>query len=62
MLRRTFLAAVLVCAAACGPSATEPARVDAIGAAHDGGTPPGDTTVIQNDTTRRGGGTIGSGT
>jgi hypothetical protein len=62
MLRRTFLAALLVCAAACGPSATEPAQVGAAGAAHDGGTPPGDTTTIQNDTTRRGGGTIGSGT
>jgi hypothetical protein len=62
MPRSTFLAAVLlVCAAACGPSTTEPARVDAAGAAHDGNPPP-DTTTIQVDTTHRGGGTIGSGT
>jgi hypothetical protein len=61
MPRKIFLAALLVCAAACGPATTEPARVDAAGAAHDE-TPPPDTTVIQVDTTKRGGGTIGSGT
>ncbi|HEU4883167.1 MAG TPA: hypothetical protein VFT45_12995 [Longimicrobium sp.] len=62
MPRTTFLAAaLLVCAAACGPATTEPVRVDTVGAAHDGNPPP-DTTTIQSDTTRRGGGTIGSGT
>ncbi|HEX6373101.1 MAG TPA: hypothetical protein VF006_29530 [Longimicrobium sp.] len=63
MLRRSFLAALLLCAAACGPSATEPARVRAAGASHDETPPPPrDTTTISNDTTHRGGGTIGSGT
>jgi hypothetical protein len=61
MLRTTFLAVLLVSAAACGPATTEPVRVDAAAAAFDG-TPPPDTTTIQVDTTQRGGGTIGSGT
>jgi hypothetical protein len=61
MLRTTFLAVLLACAAACGPTTTEPARVDAAGAAHDGAPPP-DTGSVQVDTTQRGGGTIGSGT
>lgn len=62
MPRKIILAvALLACAAACGPATTEPARVDAAGAAHDG-TPPPDTTTVQVDTTKRGGGTIGSGT
>jgi hypothetical protein len=61
MPRKTFLAALFLCAAACGPTATEPAQVGSAGAARDE-TPPPDTTIIQNDTTRRGGGAIGSGT
>ena len=61
MLRTTILSALLVCAAACGPSTTEPARANAAGAALDG-SPPRDTVTIQVDTTQRGGGTIGSGT
>ena len=60
MPRRTLLAA------ACGPAATEPHTATATGAVRDGNTPPAtppDTTpTIQNDTTHRGGGTIGSGT
>jgi hypothetical protein len=58
MLRTTFLAALLVCAAACGPTTTEPAQVDASGATLEASPPP----EAPVDTTRRGGGTIGSGT
>lgn len=61
MLSKTILAALLLCAAACGPNTTEPAQVGSVGAARDGNPPP-DTTTIENDTTRRGGGAIGSGT
>lgn len=61
MLRRTFLAAALLCAAACGPSTTEPQHARPAGPAQDGN-PRTDTTTIQSDTTQRGGGTIGSGT
>lgn len=59
MFRRSLLAATLLCAAACGPSATEPrpARASA-GALHDDAPPP----PPPPDTTQRGGGTIGSGT
>lgn len=62
MLRITLLAAALLCAAACGPSATEPQNLRAAGPALDGNPPPPDTTTVQGDTTNRGGGTIGSGT
>jgi hypothetical protein len=61
MLRRTLLAAALLCAAACGPSATEPRHARTTGPALDGDPQP-DTTTVQGDTTNRGGGTIGSGT
>lgn len=61
MFRMTLLAAALLCAAACGPSATEPQQARAAGAALDGDPQP-DTTTAQGDTTNRGGGTIGSGT
>jgi hypothetical protein len=61
MFRRTLLAAALLCAAACGPSATEPRDARPTGAALDGN-PRTDTTTVQTDTTHRGGGTIGSGT
>lgn len=63
MPRRTLLAAaLLVLAAACGPAATEPRTATATGAVRDGNPPPDTTPTIQNDTTNRGGGTIGSGT
>jgi hypothetical protein len=61
MFRRTLLAAALLCAAACGPSSTEPQHARAAGPARDGD-PRTDTTTVQTDTTHRGGGTIGSGT
>lgn len=63
MLHKSILAVALLCAAACGPTTTEPARVRADRAAHHESTPtPPDTTTLQGDTTSRGGGTIGSGT
>lgn len=63
MLRTSILAVALLCAAACGPSTTEPAQARAVRAAHDDAPPPPpDTTTTQGDTTNRGGGTIGSGT
>lgn len=64
MLRKSILAAALLCAAACGPSATEPAQVRAVRASHDEQTPPPppDTSRAQADTTNRGGGALGSGT
>jgi hypothetical protein len=62
MLRTTFLGILLVSAAACGPSTTEPARVDTTGAALDETPPPPPPPTVEVDTTRRGGGTIGSGT
>ena len=61
MFRTTLLATALLCAAACGPSTTEPQPARAAGAALDGDPRP-DTTTMETDTTRRGGGTIGSGT
>ena len=61
MFRKTLLAAALLLAAACGPSATEPQHVRAAGPAQDENPRP-DTTTMQGDTTNRGGGTIGSGT
>ena len=65
MLRTPLLAALLLCAAACGPTSTEPVQARVTRAAHDDQTPPPpppDTTTVQGDTTNRGGGTMGSGT
>ncbi len=61
MLRKTLLAVALLCAAACGPSTTEPQHARPAGPAHDGD-PRTDSTTVQGDTTHRGGGSLGSGT
>ena len=62
MPRRTLFAALLLLAGACGPAATEPQPATPAGAVRDGNPPPDTTPTVENDTTRRGGGTIGSGT
>ena len=64
MSRRIVLAAVLaLAAAACGRAPTAPAdaRTPA-GPVLDGDSVPADSTIVQSDTTGRGGGTLGSGT
>lgn len=65
MIRRTLLAAsLLVLAAACGPTPSEPALARPAAITRDGDPPPPDTTAQPPaDTTGRGGGgTLGSGT